>query len=74
MSATLGAFLKTKRENLVLPYGVRLSCRAMAKAIGCSVTVLWAIENNKGNPSFQLAIKIAEAYQTTLDEMAKAVP
>jgi len=41
----------------------------LAKALGVTRQTILAIENGKYNPSLELAFKIAEYFQTTIEEV-----
>ena len=47
------------------------SLEEMARRVGCSKSFLSDLENNFCWPSLPMAIRIAKAYKTTLNKMAK---
>ena len=55
--------IKERREALGLSQG------ALAKACGVSRQTINAIENNKYNPTLELAMRLARFLNTTVEEL-----
>ena len=64
---SLGELLKRTR------LAARYSLAEAADAIGCSKSTLHAIENDQSIPSFRMAIRISQAYDLPLMQMALMV-
>ena len=70
---SLGSHLREKRLAMVLPFGKKVSTANLAGLVGCTTTFMYEIETDKKRPSLGMAIRIATAYGTTLDQMANAI-
>jgi putative transcriptional regulator len=58
-----GANVKTKRLEK------KLSQEQLAEAAGVSQGAIWKIESGNGLPSLSIAFRIADALDTTVDEL-----
>jgi putative transcriptional regulator len=58
-----GANVKTKRLQK------KLSQEQLAEAAGVSQGAIWKIESGNGLPSLSIAFRIADALDTTVDEL-----
>lgn len=63
---TMGAFLLQRRKRL------RLSLKAASARLGISVSNLFGLENGT-TPRFDTAVRLADFYGFSLDELAERV-
>ena len=70
---TLGSHLREKRLAMKLPFSKKVSTANLAGLVGCSTTFMYQLERDIKLPSLPMAVKVAKAYGTTLDQMVKAM-
>lgn len=52
----------------------RLTIQEVATEVGCTKSHLWGVEQGKSEPGVQLALRIANFYETTVEALFIQVP